>query len=144
MLFDILRWSTIECYVSVICACMPSMRQMVLRLFPKVFGSGTKTSASSYYPYDASSSNERREATDNNGGDPSGASASRDKFSFRGTHSTSMPAVDDDDSLPIMQNQSIQSPPSNGIIRATTYAVRYETVGPDGHATQDVQMDTLR
>ncbi|GAB1313475.1 hypothetical protein MFIFM68171_03685 [Madurella fahalii] len=49
VLFDIIRWSTIEGFTSSVCACMPALRQMLVRVFPKTLGSGTNNSASSAY-----------------------------------------------------------------------------------------------
>ncbi|KAK2594959.1 hypothetical protein QQS21_007317 [Conoideocrella luteorostrata] len=49
-------WATIETNVSIICTCLPTMRLIVLRIFPKVFGSGTKRSKS-YVTYESAQSN---------------------------------------------------------------------------------------
>jgi hypothetical protein len=40
-------WSTIEINVGIICACMPSLRVLLVRLFPKMLGS----SSQQYYNY---------------------------------------------------------------------------------------------
>jgi hypothetical protein len=37
--FDVINWSTIEINVGIICACMPSIRVVLVRIFPRVFGS---------------------------------------------------------------------------------------------------------
>lgn len=39
--FDVHLWSTIEINVAIMCACMPTMRQMLVWLFPVVFGGAT-------------------------------------------------------------------------------------------------------
>ncbi|RGP79401.1 integral membrane [Fusarium longipes] len=44
--FDL--WSTIEINVGIICACMPSLRVLLVHLFPKVLGSSTQQK---YYNY---------------------------------------------------------------------------------------------
>ncbi|KAK0748469.1 hypothetical protein B0T21DRAFT_278893 [Apiosordaria backusii] len=46
-LFNIIRWSTIEGFTSSVCACMPFIRQVLVRFFPKAIGSGT-TKKSNY------------------------------------------------------------------------------------------------
>ena len=42
--WDVVNWSTIEINVGIMCACMPSMRIILVRLFPKVFGSSRGSS----------------------------------------------------------------------------------------------------
>ncbi|KAK3985327.1 hypothetical protein QBC44DRAFT_362408 [Cladorrhinum sp. PSN332] len=42
VLFDIIRWSTVECFTSVACACMLVFRLMLDGLFPKAFGTGSR------------------------------------------------------------------------------------------------------
>ena len=37
--FDVALWSDIEINVGIICACMPSLRLLLVRLFPKILGS---------------------------------------------------------------------------------------------------------
>ncbi|KAK3296402.1 uncharacterized protein B0H64DRAFT_321862 [Chaetomium fimeti] len=49
VLFDIIRWSTIEGFTSSLCACMPVLRQMLVAVFPKTLGTGTNNVASSAY-----------------------------------------------------------------------------------------------
>ncbi|KAK8093579.1 hypothetical protein PG997_000264 [Apiospora hydei] len=39
--FDVANWSTIEINTGIICACMPSLRLLLVRLFPKVLGGST-------------------------------------------------------------------------------------------------------
>lgn len=46
--WDVNFWSTIEIGVGIICACMPTMRQILAWYFPTVFGSGTRPGR--YYP----------------------------------------------------------------------------------------------
>jgi hypothetical protein len=41
---DTILWSDIEINVGVICVCMPSMRVILVRIFPKAFGSTRNTS----------------------------------------------------------------------------------------------------
>ncbi|KAF2498993.1 hypothetical protein BU16DRAFT_559023 [Lophium mytilinum] len=41
-------WSTIEFDVGIICACMPSLRALVLRYFPKLFSTGTTKGSQPY------------------------------------------------------------------------------------------------
>ncbi|RFU28030.1 hypothetical protein B7463_g8306, partial [Scytalidium lignicola] len=42
------QWSTVEINVGIICACMPSLRALLVRLFPKILGT-TQNSKSAYY-----------------------------------------------------------------------------------------------
>jgi hypothetical protein len=42
-------WSTVEINVGIICACMPSLRVLLVRIFPKILGSTRNTSANKYY-----------------------------------------------------------------------------------------------
>ncbi|KAK4658858.1 hypothetical protein QC762_105250 [Podospora pseudocomata] len=46
-LFNIIRWSTIEGFTSSVCACMPFIRQVLVRIFPKAMRTGT-TKKSTY------------------------------------------------------------------------------------------------
>ncbi|KPM37241.1 hypothetical protein AK830_g9309 [Neonectria ditissima] len=36
--FDVAKWSTIEISVGIICACMPTIRLLLVRLFPRILG----------------------------------------------------------------------------------------------------------
>ncbi|KAI8676178.1 CFEM domain-containing protein [Fusarium sp. Ph1] len=46
---EVSKWSTIEINVGMICACMPSLRILLVRLFPKILGTSRR-----YYPNYAS------------------------------------------------------------------------------------------
>ncbi|KAK6850552.1 hypothetical protein PG987_000186 [Apiospora arundinis] len=46
--FEVANWSTIEINTGIICACMPSIRLLLVRLFPKVLG-GSTNGKSQYY-----------------------------------------------------------------------------------------------
>lgn len=46
--WDVNFWSTLEVNTGIICACMPTIRQILAWYFPKVFGSGTRPGR--YYP----------------------------------------------------------------------------------------------
>lgn len=41
--YDVIYWSTIETNIGMICTCLPTMRLMLVRLFPKIIGSGTRS-----------------------------------------------------------------------------------------------------
>jgi hypothetical protein len=43
------QWSTIEINVGIICACMPSMRILLVRLFPKLLGTTQNNSTTKLY-----------------------------------------------------------------------------------------------
>ncbi|KAK8006113.1 hypothetical protein PG991_012410 [Apiospora marii] len=71
--FDVANWSTIEINTGIICACMPSLRLLLVKLFPKVVG-GSTNARSQYYASGADPSrNNARSATKN-----SNVSQSRD------------------------------------------------------------------
>lgn len=42
-------WSTVEINVGIICVCMPSLRVLLVRIFPKFLGTTRNTSANEYY-----------------------------------------------------------------------------------------------
>jgi hypothetical protein len=46
--FLVAQWSTIEINVGIVCACMPSMRVLLVRLFPKILGN-THDATNKYY-----------------------------------------------------------------------------------------------
>ncbi|KAK6844029.1 hypothetical protein PG987_004889 [Apiospora arundinis] len=50
--FYVANWSTIEINTGIICACMPSIRLLLVRLFPKVLG-GSTNKKSQYYASNA-------------------------------------------------------------------------------------------
>jgi hypothetical protein len=43
------QWSTVEINIGIICACMPSLRILLVRLFPKLLGSTNQHSGAQYY-----------------------------------------------------------------------------------------------
>lgn len=49
-------WSTVEINVGIICACMPSLRVLLVRIFPKILATTRNTSTNKYY---AQSSHDR-------------------------------------------------------------------------------------
>ncbi|KAK7397792.1 hypothetical protein QQX98_012841 [Neonectria punicea] len=50
--FDVSKWSTIEISVGIICACMPTIRLLLVRLFPRILGTPQR-----YYANYASNTN---------------------------------------------------------------------------------------
>ncbi|KAK8134914.1 hypothetical protein PG984_006926 [Apiospora sp. TS-2023a] len=64
--FDVANWSTIEINTGIICACMPSLRLLLVKLFPKVIG-GSTNGRSQYYMSgaDPSRNNNTRNGTKN-------------------------------------------------------------------------------
>ncbi|RMJ21968.1 integral membrane protein [Aspergillus sp. HF37] len=53
MLGPVVHWSTIECQVTIVCACLPMTRAVGNRLFPRLIGATTNDSS---YPYKATPS----------------------------------------------------------------------------------------
>jgi len=47
--WDVSNWSTIELNVGIMCACMPAMRVLLVRLFPKILGTSTNNSYHAKY-----------------------------------------------------------------------------------------------
>jgi hypothetical protein len=47
--YDVGKWSTIEINVGIMCACMPAIRVILVRLFPKVLGNTTKSNTNQQY-----------------------------------------------------------------------------------------------
>jgi hypothetical protein len=45
---DVIKWSNIEINVAIICACMPALRVIFVRMFPKLLGS-TRATGQQYY-----------------------------------------------------------------------------------------------
>jgi hypothetical protein len=45
---DVISWSNIEINVGIMCACMPSLRVILVRMFPKVLGTSTGVSHGHY------------------------------------------------------------------------------------------------
>ncbi|KAF2831740.1 hypothetical protein CC86DRAFT_282469 [Ophiobolus disseminans] len=48
---DVINWSGIEINVGIICSCMPALRVILVRLFPKILGSTQGTSQPMYNKY---------------------------------------------------------------------------------------------
>ncbi|ORY58549.1 CFEM domain-containing protein [Pseudomassariella vexata] len=57
---DIANWSTVEINVGIICACMPSLRLILVKLFPRVMGTTHDRTARSQYYYGQNSKVRRR------------------------------------------------------------------------------------
>jgi hypothetical protein len=53
---DVIHWSNIEINVGIICACMPSLRVIFVRMFPKILGT-TKDNTRQYGKYGSHSHN---------------------------------------------------------------------------------------
>ncbi|KAI3573956.1 hypothetical protein IWW34DRAFT_884725 [Fusarium oxysporum f. sp. albedinis] len=68
--FELSRWSTIEINVGIICACMPSLRVLLVRLFPKLLGTSQR-----YYNY--------------GGNKPTGGNTNKSRTLPLGTNATS-------------------------------------------------------
>lgn len=49
--FDVSIWSTIEICVGIMCACLPTIRLFLVKLFPVLGGSSNRTGAGRYYMY---------------------------------------------------------------------------------------------
>ncbi|KAK1984978.1 CFEM domain-containing protein [Colletotrichum cereale] len=65
--FGVAMWSTVEINVGIICACMPSIRVILVRLFPKILGT-TRTGASQaakYYMHSSSNARSRNRTLGN-------------------------------------------------------------------------------
>lgn len=49
--WGVMAWSTVEINVGIICACMPAIRVILVRFFPRVFGSTQAASNQQYAKY---------------------------------------------------------------------------------------------
>lgn len=144
-LFDITRWSTIEGNTSVYCACMPMIRQVVMRLFPRDSGSDTMgmPRLKSYYARLFTSKRSRGGSVEDGDSSIEGSSVLKSEPKFGGTKRkpgfwtlqlNSASEVDDDDQQPIyMQGNAqtsggrVEGRTDNGhIIHTTAYQVEYE------------------
>ncbi|KAF1842706.1 uncharacterized protein K460DRAFT_314232 [Cucurbitaria berberidis CBS 394.84] len=56
---DVVNWSNIEVNVGIICACMPALRVILVRCFPRVFGT-TKGTSQPYHAYGSRSQGMKR------------------------------------------------------------------------------------
>lgn len=43
--WDVANWSTVEMNVGIICLCMPALRQLLVRFFPRMLGTGNRSAA---------------------------------------------------------------------------------------------------
>lgn len=48
---DVIKWSNIEINVGIICACLPSLRVIFVRVFPNIFGTTQNTNQNQYAKY---------------------------------------------------------------------------------------------
>ncbi|KAH8890587.1 hypothetical protein GQ53DRAFT_721375 [Thozetella sp. PMI_491] len=69
--FDVSNWSTIEINVGIICACLPTMRLILVRLFPKQLGSSQYTNNYHQYASNPKSAGRSRSKTTGEDGSPS-------------------------------------------------------------------------
>lgn len=46
--WDVANWSTIEINMGIMCACMPALRGILVRIFPRLLGSGSSTGSSRF------------------------------------------------------------------------------------------------
>ncbi|RFN46279.1 hypothetical protein FIE12Z_9476 [Fusarium flagelliforme] len=75
--FDL--WSTIEIATGVVCACLPSLRVLLVRIFPMLGGS----SARNYYQHDSNSFNKGRPGRSRSFAIPLGSNSEADKTAPR-------------------------------------------------------------
>lgn len=73
--FDV--WSTVEIATGVVCACLPSLRTLLVRLFPKLGGS----SARNYYQHDSNNFNKAEPGDTRSLSQPFRSSSDADKTS---------------------------------------------------------------
>lgn len=55
---NLLQWSDLEVNIGIICTCMPSLRLLLVRMLPKIFG-GSTTNRSTNYAKNYASNNDR-------------------------------------------------------------------------------------
>ncbi|KAK4099846.1 hypothetical protein N658DRAFT_516969 [Parathielavia hyrcaniae] len=134
--FPVSLWSTVEISVGIICTCMPTLRLLLVRLFPVLGGSSYGPSANGYYqsgsghPAMPSSTAARMRASRNH--TTLVSSSGRSKLD---------PAKDSTDSIDVGGGATPPPPPAaklSGIVRQQTFAVQY-----DDDETSLVQMRGL-
>ncbi|KAI8940453.1 hypothetical protein NX059_004139 [Plenodomus lindquistii] len=67
---DVVKWSNIEIHVGIICACLPTLRVILVRLFPTLMGS-TKQHSQPYYAYGSRTGGHDQRANKKRSGIPS-------------------------------------------------------------------------
>lgn len=144
-LFDITRWSTIEANTSVYCACMPLIRQVLMRLFPHTAGSDNSGMLrfKSYYDRLFASKRTRASQEDGSSSNPDGGSIIKNELPLRGAKgkpgfwtlqlSSASAEGDEEDQQPIYlqgnaetaDERANESTNGRHIIHTTGYQVEY-------------------
>jgi len=131
--FDTMLWSTTEINVGIICACMPSLRVVLVRLFPGVFGGST---ARYYYGKSGNSfGNIAR------GGTAGGSSMPRSRVRTADPHASSPDSLNGvSRSATIMgsSNHSVHGSKS-GIVQTKSYAIQYGDHDEESLVMQDLE-----
>lgn len=164
-LFDITRWSTIEGNTSIYCTCMPMMRQVLVRIFPREFGSELPSNGRSAYHRifkklkstntagdvsgpDAIPRSSAKKGSQSGGLSSSGGS-SAGKRGFWTAALASANQGDEEDGLSMNHQRHSDSSEAgfaasddSNITYTTTYVVNYEDSQPDARETHIV-MDNL-
>lgn len=162
-LFDIVRWSTIEGNTSIYCACMPMMRQILVRFFPRALGTEVpRRKRTNYYRI---FSGKKSTGTGDSSQPQAGGDSAQNPSHFNGVSSTggstagkrgfwtralaSTHRDEEEDVRSLNQNRDVEASeaglrPSNGsnILYTTTYEVDYESTPPDTRT--DIMMANLQ
>lgn len=90
--FDVSLWSTVEITIGIICACMPSLRMILVRVWPKIFDGTLVRRATYYYPRGGQGGNNSKSLESSGRGTTTdkskskGSRASRGSWMLRGKH----------------------------------------------------------
>ncbi|PSR80164.1 hypothetical protein BD289DRAFT_441274 [Coniella lustricola] len=126
---ELSQWSDIEINVGVICACMPTLRLILVKAFPVLGGSHRSAGGRYGYGYGSSGAGGRYANTNNNNNSRSMRSQGGGKFANFNTISTSganSGAGDDDDDDRGRLDIAKPAAASGGITYQRSYAVQYD------------------
>ncbi|CAO2656616.1 Nn.00g054190.m01.CDS01 [Neocucurbitaria sp. VM-36] len=102
---DVISWSNIEVNVGIICACMPALRVMLVRCFPKVFGT-TKGTSQAYQVYGSRSQGVKKGGSALASGMGRSATASaRDPNTITYTKTFEVQHADNDETLLVQMDE---------------------------------------
>jgi hypothetical protein len=90
-------WSVLECQVGIICACMPSIRLGMTRLFPKLLGSSVNSITKETYGNGATGTGTGRNRTGRHSVNAFNPNEISVQTTFKVSHGRKPPKADDDE-----------------------------------------------
>jgi hypothetical protein len=123
--FPVSLWSTVEIAVGIMCTCMPTLRLLLVRLFPALGGGSSAYGRGAYYGKSGGAA-----GRSGGGGGPGGSSNRMGNSKSRRTlgNLTSTSRSHNDDNMPPSTSISLDtvSAKQMGIVRQQTFAVQYD------------------